>query len=105
MLQSVSSVFIVYRCKTLTGSPDPTHANGKNKPCTFYGIKILDYYWRIPRHPNSNSKAEEIHGKTMFPTAPPADVRPNARGRYLEKCTEITTMADLYTSPEPRPKN
>ena len=33
MLQSVSSVFVVYRCKTLTGSPDPTHANGMNKPC------------------------------------------------------------------------
>ena len=26
MLQSVSSVFVVYRHKTLTGSPDPTHA-------------------------------------------------------------------------------
>ena len=26
MLPSVSSVFVVYRCKTLTGSPDPTHA-------------------------------------------------------------------------------
>ena len=34
MLQSVSSVFIMYRCKTPTGSPDPTHANGMNKPCT-----------------------------------------------------------------------
>ena len=33
MLQSISSVFVVYRCKTLTGSPDPTHANGMNKPC------------------------------------------------------------------------
>ena len=33
MLQSVSSVFVVYRRKTLTGSPDPTHANGTNKPC------------------------------------------------------------------------
>ena len=33
MLQSVSSVFIVYRCKTLTGSPDPMHENGMNKPC------------------------------------------------------------------------
>ena len=26
MLQKVSSVFVVYRRKTLTGSPDPTHA-------------------------------------------------------------------------------
>ena len=34
MLQSVSSVFVVYRRKTLTGSPDPMHANGTNKPCT-----------------------------------------------------------------------
>ena len=33
MLQSISSVFVAYRRKTLTGSPDPTHANGTNKPC------------------------------------------------------------------------
>ena len=33
MLQSVSSVFIVYRRKTLTGSLDPMHANGMDKPC------------------------------------------------------------------------
>ena len=31
MLQSISSVFIVYRRETLTGSPDPTHANGTDK--------------------------------------------------------------------------
>ena len=35
MLQKTSSVFVVYRRKTLTGSPDPTHANGTDKPCTF----------------------------------------------------------------------
>ena len=34
MLQSISSVFVVYRHKTLTGSPDPMHANGMDKPCT-----------------------------------------------------------------------
>ena len=33
MLQSVSSVFVVYRRKTLTGSLDPMHANGMDKPC------------------------------------------------------------------------
>ena len=33
MLLKISSVFIVYRRKTLTGSPDPTHANGTDKPC------------------------------------------------------------------------
>ena len=31
--QRISSVFVVYRRKTLTGSTDPTHANGTNKPC------------------------------------------------------------------------
>ena len=38
MLQSVSSGFVVYRHKTLTGSPDPTHANGMNKPCNTTSI-------------------------------------------------------------------
>ena len=33
MLQKISSVFVVYRRKTLTGSPDPTHAIGTDKPC------------------------------------------------------------------------
>ena len=33
MLQKISSVFVVYRSKTLTGSPDPTHAIGTDKPC------------------------------------------------------------------------
>ena len=40
MLQSVSSVFIVYRCMTLTGSPDPTRANGTNKPCSLMGEQV-----------------------------------------------------------------
>ena len=31
MLQKISSVFVAYRCKTLTGSPDPMHANGMDK--------------------------------------------------------------------------
>ena len=33
MLQKISSVFVVYRRKPLTGSPDPTHAIGTDKPC------------------------------------------------------------------------
>ena len=36
MLQKISSVFVVYRRKTLTGSPDPTHANGTDKPCILF---------------------------------------------------------------------
>ena len=42
MLQSISSVFVVYRRKTLTGSPDPTHANGTDKPCTGTYRKLID---------------------------------------------------------------
>ena len=41
MLQSVPSVFVVYRRKTLTGSPDPTHANGTNKPCSNTKLAFL----------------------------------------------------------------
>ena len=37
----ISSVFIVYRRKTLTGSPDPTHANGMDKPCIIGGESSL----------------------------------------------------------------
>ena len=37
MLQSISSVFVVYRRKILTGSLDPTHANDTNKPCIIGG--------------------------------------------------------------------
>ena len=36
-----SSVFVVYRHKTLTGSPDPTHANGTDKPCIIGGESSL----------------------------------------------------------------
>ena len=41
MLQSISSVFIVYRHKTLTGSPDPMHANGTDKPCMSQESQIV----------------------------------------------------------------
>ena len=41
MLQKISSVFVVYRRKTLTGSPDPTHAIGTDKPCTEIEISVL----------------------------------------------------------------
>ena len=37
----ISSVFIVYRRKTLTGSPDPTHAIGTDKPCIIGGESSL----------------------------------------------------------------
>ena len=37
MLQRTSSVFVVYRRKTLTGPPDPTYANSMDKPCIIGG--------------------------------------------------------------------
>ena len=42
MLQKISSVFVVYRCKTLTGSPDPTHAIGTDKPCKSFIEESFD---------------------------------------------------------------
>ena len=47
MLQSASSVLVVYRHKTLTGSPDPTHANGTDKPCNIGNYKF-EQRSRIP---------------------------------------------------------
>ena len=41
MLQTSSSVFIVYRHKTLTGSPDPMHVTGMDKPCIIGGESSL----------------------------------------------------------------
>ena len=41
MLQSVSSVFVVYRRKTLTGSPDPTHANGMDKTLHYHQHGVM----------------------------------------------------------------
>ena len=47
MLQKISSVFIVYRHKTLTGSPDPTHANGMDKPCTGFSLQETRYLVKL----------------------------------------------------------
>ena len=47
MLQSVSSVFVVYRHKTLTGSLDPTHANGMEKPCIAYPVQHSEIALKI----------------------------------------------------------
>ena len=41
MNSKISSVFIVYRRKTLTGSLDPTHVNGMDKPCIIGGESSL----------------------------------------------------------------
>ena len=52
MLQSVSSVFVVYRRKTLTGSPDPTHANGMDKTlqivCILKNKFTVKYFVTLP---------------------------------------------------------
>ena len=38
MLQFYPAYLLCNRGKTLTGSPDPTRANGTNKPCKFFFI-------------------------------------------------------------------
>ena len=50
MLQSVSSVFVVYRRKTLTGSPDPTHANGTDKACISNDNIFLSIFFQPQEH-------------------------------------------------------
>ena len=60
MLQSVSSVFIVYRRKTLTGSLDPMHANGMNKPCIIGGESS------DPMHVNGMNKPCIIGGESSL---------------------------------------
>ena len=56
MVQSVSSVFVVYRRKTLTGSPDPTHANGMDKPCN---VNISDHEQHTQEEPSA-SRGKEL---------------------------------------------
>ena len=64
MLQLCPVYLLWNRCKTLTGSPDPTRANGTNKPCMLqlYPVYLL---WNRrktltgsldPMRPNSTNK-------------------------------------------------
>ena len=88
MLQSVPSVFIVYRRKTLTGSLDPMHANGTNKPCIklaklvltplnefeidVWCNKMVEYYNFVPPPdgPNSsNATGYSLHIRKPKPIA------------------------------------
>ena len=74
MLQSISSVFIVYRCKTLTGSPDPTHANGTDKPCIIGG----------EIQPVGSVHRKEKHGaKLKKPETKVSTGLGNCKGEYL----------------------
>ena len=66
MLQSVSSVFIVYRCKTLTGSPDPTHANGTNKLCIIGGESSLQVLFTEDRTHGKKLKSPGSKGQYWF---------------------------------------
>ena len=44
MLQLYPVYLLCNRHKTLTGSPDPTHANGTNKPCSCLRVKPDDSF-------------------------------------------------------------
>ena len=53
----------MYRRKTLTGSPDPTHATGRIKPC------IRKRTFRTPRgniHQTKSSRTKTQAGKMLF---------------------------------------
>ena len=45
MLQLYPAYLLCNRHKTLTGSPDPTRANGTNKPCiiTSHGLNLISH--------------------------------------------------------------
>ena len=64
MLQKISSVFVVYRCKTLTGSPDPTHANGTDKPCIMFkgGNKKISLMKHFPKQRGLNDTNTKQNG-------------------------------------------
>ena len=50
-----TSVFVVYRRKTLTGSPDPMHANGTDKPCRRPNPNhIFELFRQLSGHSASN---------------------------------------------------
>ena len=65
MLQSVSSVFVVYRHKTLTGSLDPTHANGTNKPCITFKSSVHAAEVECSRFPEYPVSRIAVHSSSV----------------------------------------
>ena len=58
MLQ-LNPVYLLWnRRKTLTGSPDPTHANGTNKPC-MYSIQCIQCY--VSQHLQHQTMCTDTH--------------------------------------------
>ena len=94
MLQSISSVFILYRCKTLTGSPDPTHVNGTDKPC------ICDNKApRIRRQVASIYKKSDFRAKSShFGTSTPN----TASSSQKKQTTSKTVTSGKVHVPSPR---
>ena len=49
MIQLYPEYLLLSRCKTLTGSPDPTRANGTNEPCNVPNTVVAEeaegYSW------------------------------------------------------------
>ena len=100
MLQSVSSVFVVYRRKTLTGSPDPMHANGTDKPCTrdieLGAEKVID-----PLNPGSVPSSQKLY-TTPAPELASTQVAVTTEELHLGDHTEpdnILGEGDCGTSP------
>ena len=61
MLQSISSVFVVYRHKTLTGSPDPMHANRMDKPCKSVTVGVSSFIASIVANSHDSPRDRILH--------------------------------------------
>ena len=61
------------RCKTLTGSPDPTCANGTNKPCITIKIaknqRVNNHFGGLSISPRLNKEAANPYKMIFFTSA------------------------------------
>ena len=84
MLQKISSVFVVYRCKTLTGSPDPTHAIGTDKPCIIMAKLVVSFLGGLSLHLNHLIASRTANYDWPFGTLPFELFGSNLDTRHLE---------------------
>ena len=88
MLQKTSSVFIVYRRKTLTGSPHPTHVNGTDKPCNTQK-KAANLQKTVTFSTSEKDNDPNLTGSSPWPSPPSSphiniNPRPDANISHLE---------------------
>ena len=64
MLQLYPVYLLCNRRKTLAGSPDPTRANGTNKPCIFLYFTVPNVL--SPQDAGDTSDVSEISSKSII---------------------------------------